>query len=743
MIQVFRLFLVLIAFVGGFAVRTWWPAQQFSLPPLLISILPVILFLAFAVFGQLFLLFRGKEEDTGFTGSLLLVAFAWLAMGVSSSHDGFVRVLPVILALSLARAGGARASLITAWLFFAFSETLLFAPVLEKLHSFVVMFFPAQDFLMRVSSLLKETLTEELALSFVVMLSLLLFRIPQQTAVVIAPRQMQEVKTKSKVEIEDFPEEPVPRKKKSRDDDKSGIDVATIETSEAIVVRKEQDELNEVIGTMLFFLSKNFRSYSSLGFLSSDGGKSFRLAAVISQASDKVLQGVELFHNQGLVGKSSQRPGGLCTGNVKSCNDPVEYYSERHLINSLMVSRIVDAESEELLGLLVVDSQMRDCFFQEHKALLDRFSLIASRLISNVKLSQRLKRLSWRNERAYEMARFFSKQNETNAILKGLIASYPATFDADRLLMFDQVGEKVRLFFAKGGDSFKVGSTYDLSEEGIVQEVFRTGESFLGNSVATRGRFSSNDHHTLPIQSVLAAPLVGDEGAVIAIALIEKDEVGFFGSDALQLLETLNANASTALSKAKNLEMLERLAATDGLTGIANHRQFQVLLDQSLARRRRDGLSLALVLIDIDHFKYFNDQYGHQLGDAVLKKVAEVLRRTVRTGDTAARYGGEEFVVVLETAGDEEAYALANRIREAVEAVKIPYEDRELNVTISAGISIFPHDASEKNELIERADQALYASKEAGRNRVTSYRTIRDSLPDKGEESSSFLEKNG
>ena len=219
------------------------------------------------------------------------------------------------------------------------------------------------------------------------------------------------------------------------------------------------------------------------------------------------------------------------------------------------------------------------------------------------------------------------------------------------------MGRKGQPFFAKGGDSFKVGSTYDLSEEGIVQEVFRTGESFLGNSVATRGRFSSNDHHTLPIQSVLAAPLVGDEGAVIAIALIEKDEVGFFGSDALQLLETLNANASTALSKAKNLEMLERLAATDGLTGIANHRQFQVLLDQSLARRRRDGLSLALVLIDIDHFKYFNDQYGHQLGDAVLKKVAEVLRRTVRTGDTAARYGGEEFVVVLETAGDEEAYA--------------------------------------------------------------------------------------
>jgi len=168
---------------------------------------------------------------------------------------------------------------------------------------------------------------------------------------------------------------------------------------------------------------------------------------------------------------------------------------------------------------------------------------------------------------------------------------------------------------------------------------------------------------------------------------------------------------------------LEKMALQDGLTGLANRRQLDVSLGNEFSRATRQGTSLALALIDVDHFKLFNDRYGHSAGDDCLRAISRAIRQQTpkRAGDLAARYGGEELAVLLPNTDIAGAWAVAERMRQAVEALQLPHADSAQGiVTISAGVAaLVPRrgvDAA--TTLIEAADKALYAAKSAGRNQV-------------------------
>ncbi|MCZ7582286.1 MAG: GGDEF domain-containing protein [Deltaproteobacteria bacterium] len=178
-------------------------------------------------------------------------------------------------------------------------------------------------------------------------------------------------------------------------------------------------------------------------------------------------------------------------------------------------------------------------------------------------------------------------------------------------------------------------------------------------------------------------------------------------------------HAATSLDSARMYERMERLATTDGLTGLPNHRTFQLRMDEEAARERRLRTPLSLVLLDIDHFKNINDTYGHPVGDLVLKRVAAMLADAIRDVDMAARYGGEEFALILTNAKPEGAAKLAERLRKSIAREAIPYPGGSLNITVSLGVATMPNDARDKQDLVEAADKALYFSKEHGRNRVT------------------------
>jgi len=163
---------------------------------------------------------------------------------------------------------------------------------------------------------------------------------------------------------------------------------------------------------------------------------------------------------------------------------------------------------------------------------------------------------------------------------------------------------------------------------------------------------------------------------------------------------------------------LEHLSHHDGLTGLLNRRAVESMLDREVQRLQRFGQPFTLLLIDIDHFKRINDRLGHAAGDAVLAAVAAALKEEARELDRVARFGGEEFCVVLPHTDREGALHAAERLRSAVERLRVPWGDDLVTVTISTGLAC----ADEQNEtlsmLLKRADMALYEAKAAGRNRV-------------------------
>ncbi len=171
--------------------------------------------------------------------------------------------------------------------------------------------------------------------------------------------------------------------------------------------------------------------------------------------------------------------------------------------------------------------------------------------------------------------------------------------------------------------------------------------------------------------------------------------------------------------KSRDFEYQYKLATVDGLTDLYNHRYFQESLKQQMETAKRYGTSVSLIIVDIDFFKKFNDTYGHQAGDAVLRQVAQVLKKNVRTSDIVCRYGGEEMSIILPNTNNKEARTNAERICKAVaeKPFKLNAAD-ESHVTISLGVATFPQDGEIPKDLIETADRGLYRAKENGRNQV-------------------------
>jgi diguanylate cyclase (GGDEF)-like protein len=169
------------------------------------------------------------------------------------------------------------------------------------------------------------------------------------------------------------------------------------------------------------------------------------------------------------------------------------------------------------------------------------------------------------------------------------------------------------------------------------------------------------------------------------------------------------------------VDKIREQSVRDSLTWLYNHQYFQGKMDEFLIEAKRRRECLGFIILDLDHFKHLNDNYGHLAGDYVLKKTGEILSSELRGSDITARYGGEEFVALLPSRNTRQTYEIAERIRKVFEKTKFIFEDKDLTVTISAGVSSYDplkNEDIKKNSLIERADEALYKAKGEGRNRV-------------------------
>ena len=253
--------------------------------------------------------------------------------------------------------------------------------------------------------------------------------------------------------------------------------------------------------------------------------------------------------------------------------------------------------------------------------------------------------------------------------------------------------------------------------EGIAGQVAATGEATICNDTQTEKRFKTYRFQEMDrrILNLACIPLkVGD--SVLGVISLDNKIGGFQEKDQMLVQEMANQIAIAI----QNAELYER-SITDGLTGLYIRRYFEDLLDQEIRRSERSSKPVSLLMFDIDHFKRFNDTYGHQVGDWVIQEVATVAHDSIRDVDMAARYGGEEFAIIMPETHLDDAWLVGERIRKAVEESFVYHEGHKLKITISLGCAEFPSQANHKQVLIQHADTALYASKHQGRNQTTKY----------------------
>ena len=253
------------------------------------------------------------------------------------------------------------------------------------------------------------------------------------------------------------------------------------------------------------------------------------------------------------------------------------------------------------------------------------------------------------------------------------------------------------------------------SGKGITGSVHRTGKAELVRDVREDARYIDVNRDVV---AEIAVPLIR-EGRVIGVFNVESTRPGALGERDVNILTALAGYATIAIQNARLFAQTERLAATDGLTGLFNHRHLHQAMERMLERCRREERPLALIMLEIDNFKRYNDTYGHQRGDEVLRIVAEMLRKGSRSTDIVARYGGDEFMIVLPDTRKDTAGDVGERLRRAIEAYPFRLgENIVTNVTLSVGIAASPDDGDTVDALVDAVDRAQYSAKRSGGNKV-------------------------
>jgi diguanylate cyclase (GGDEF)-like protein len=343
----------------------------------------------------------------------------------------------------------------------------------------------------------------------------------------------------------------------------------------------------------------------------------------------------------------------------------------------------------------------------------------------NEELAQLLAQSSAQNRHMQslsEMGRFLQSCRDGDEATAVLSQRLPALMQASHgaLYLMAASRNQLRLSFSWGGERF-----VELLEP---QECWalRSGQAFQQPAEGGVTSCAHLHHGSLgPQPGMLCLPMAahGELSGLLVIAPAPLP-VGQSAEATSRLRQTALEQVALSLGNLALRESLRQQSIRDPLTGLVNRRYLDEALPRELLRAERRGQegaegSMAVLMVDVDHFKRFNDEHGHELGDRVLRNVAQVLGKNIRASDLAARYGGEEFTVVVPELAPEAVLARAEALRAAVEALPPSTEGRVHGpVTISVGVAVYPHDGQSPEALLARADEALYAAKRAGRNRV-------------------------
>ncbi len=402
------------------------------------------------------------------------------------------------------------------------------------------------------------------------------------------------------------------------------------------------------------------------------------------------------------------------------------YYEDGTRPRALLAAPLVDRRGGHVRGVLLADRAEDVPFTEEDETLLGTLAAELVRAVAAERLMTDMQRARDEKERFYgaiERLNRTAKPREVfDATLHVAASIAPVDFGAVTLLESGsgQALHRVARVAVEGAEreTSPLEGLCFPDNGGLVAAAVKLGSTLPGKELRIADALVFDEATRLKgLESLRIFPLKAGE-QVLGTLVLGARRAQAYGREAVRQLEVIAIQAGDAILRARLFAETEKLATTDGLTGLANHRVFQTRLDEQLATSQRYHKRLSIILCDIDHFKSVNDTYGHPVGDQVLCGVARALQKEARATDLVARYGGEEFAVIMPETDAAGGRAIAERIREKVAALAFVSGLGRLRVTISLGLATCPDDGRRKAELLELADACLYHAKRSGRNRT-------------------------
>lgn len=350
-----------------------------------------------------------------------------------------------------------------------------------------------------------------------------------------------------------------------------------------------------------------------------------------------------------------------------------------------------------------------DDFKEQYRALLKTNSSLNERVLELYTL--------------YNVSRTLSASLQVSELFDLVVGLIGGSLNVDQycLMFLDQELQKLQIRASHGMPEDVLMHGEIKVNEGVPGRVVSSGLPLLISDISAEKDFFYFPNSGIKEGSYLGIPLKNSNGLVLGVLNAHKPVVNGFSPTDCRLFTAVAEHVAIAINNAMTFQQTQELMRKDELTGLYNRRYFFERLERELYRCKRYGRAISLLMIDIDHFKKYNDSFGHLRGDKALKKIAGVLEGSLRQIDTVARYGGEEFMVLLPETCKDKAALVGEKLRKAVEEVDFNENAAHLGpcrLTITIGVSGIPDDADETVPALDMADKALYLGKARGRNQV-------------------------
>ena len=368
---------------------------------------------------------------------------------------------------------------------------------------------------------------------------------------------------------------------------------------------------------------------------------------------------------------------------------------------------------DEVVGVLDCQSDRLDHFDPETIELLTLFSTQASIALQNARLYSLERQRARQLEAINTIAQQSTAVMELEELLVRVCAVIQKAFQVSH----------VSLLLRDDGDLVMRAHQGTLTPCAPPNGRFPASQEPWSRVISASGTIVEKDLSGLPeplrlfreSASRMSIPLISF-GQTLGVLTLHSSQPNAFRERELQSLESVADICANSIQNAHYVERVKQLAYLDGLTGIFNRRFFELRIMEEIERARRYGTGMAVIMADIDQFKRLNDEFGHLLGDEVLRQVSSLFHQQLRKVDVVCRYGGEEFAILLTQISAQQAIAIAEKLRRLVEKFQFPGVPR--TITISVGVAAFPTHGKTRDDIVRAADSGLYAAKQAGRNRV-------------------------